>query len=157
MTDLHRWGYDSVISALVQLARLLEPATGAPLAGQRHMRRDWIYLFASLFVIAAVTFPWDLQDHPHWYKVAWWPFVTGIVRPHDLLINAALYFAVGFFMPVRSFRSRVVFAAGVAFALSGLLELAQVWSHVRFPSATDLVMNVMGSIAGAVAAGRLFR
>jgi hypothetical protein len=32
-----------------------------------------------------------------------------------------------------------------------LLEFAQVWSHWRFPSATDLVMNVMGSIAGAAA------
>ena len=34
--------------------------------------------------------------------------------------------------------------------LSASLELAQVWSHVRFPSATDVVMNVAGSVAGAL-------
>jgi len=34
--------------------------------------------------------------------------------------------------------------------LSASLGLAQVWSHVRFPSATDVVMNVAGSVAGAL-------
>jgi hypothetical protein len=29
------------------------------------------------------------------------------------------------------------------------MELAQVWSHDRFPSATDVVMNVAGCILGA--------
>jgi glycopeptide antibiotics resistance protein len=115
----------------------------------RHMRRSWLYLLATLFLIIAGTFPWDLQDHPHWFKIAWLPFVTGIVRPLDLLANAALYFPLGFFMPVRSRRARVAAAAGLAVVTSGMLEFGQVWSHQRFPSATDLVMNVIGSIAGA--------
>jgi len=118
------------------------------------MRRNWVYLFAALCVVIAVTFPWDLQDHPHWSKVAWLPFLTGIVRPHDLLINAALYLPIGFLLPARSRRGRVASAAGVALLVSGLLELTQVWSHVRFPSATDLAMNVFGSVAGAVVATR---
>ena len=120
-------------------------------------RRAWFYHFATLAGVIVLTFPWDLQDHPHWYKVAWLPFATGIVRPHDLLINAALYFPLGFSIPASSHRMRVGAAAGLAVVMSGLLELAQVWSHVRFPSATDIVMNVMGSIAGAMAAGRLLR
>ena len=114
------------------------------------MRRTWPYLLATLAFIIAGTFPWDLQDHPHWFKIAW-PFVIGIVRPLDLLANAALYFPLGFFMPGRSRRARVAAAVGVAGVTSGLLEFSQVWSHVRFPSATDLVMNVLGAAAGAAA------
>ena len=120
-------------------------------------RRAWFYHFATLAGVIVLTFPWDLQDHPHWYKVAWLPFVTGVVRPHDLLLNAALYFPVGFAIPIPSRRMRVASAVGLAVVMSGLLELAQVWSHVRFPSATDIVMNVLGSIVGAVAAERRVR
>lgn len=118
------------------------------------MARTWTYLAGALLIVSAVTFPWDLQDHPHWYRVAWLPFVTGVVRPHDLLINAALYFPLGFLLPVRPRRWRVVVAAALALLVSGFLEFAQVWSHVRFPSATDLAMNVLGSVAGAVMATR---
>lgn len=117
------------------------------------MRRNWVYLFAALSVVVAVTFPLDLQDHPHWSKVGWLPF-TGIVRPRDLLLNAALYFPIGFLLASRSRRACVASAAGVALLMSALLEIAQVWSHVRFPSSTDLVMNVIGSVAGAVVAAR---
>lgn len=118
------------------------------------MNRSWIYLAGTLTLIVAVTFPWDLQTHPHWYKVGWFPFITGIVRPHDLLGNLCLYFPIGFFLPTRSRRSRVASAAGLALLVSGLVELAQVWSHVRFPSTTDVVMNVIGGAAGALVATR---
>ena len=120
----------------------------------RGMSRTWSPIVATLVVIVAITFPWDLQDHPHWFKVAWLPFFTGIVRPRDLLANAALYFPIGFLLPARSRRGRVAWAAGVALLVSALLELAQVWSHVRFPSATDLVMNVLGSVVGAMVSAR---
>lgn len=119
---------------------------------RRNLSRTWVYLLATLAVICAITFPWDFQDHPHWFKVAWLPLVTGIIRPSDLVLNAVLYFPLGYFMPVQSRRARVAAAAGVAVLASGFLELAQVWSHVRFPSATDLMMNIVGSIAGAAVA-----
>lgn len=118
------------------------------------MNRIWIYLLGTLTLIVAATFPWDLQTHPHWYKVGWLPFVTGIVRPHDLLINVALYFPLGLFLPVRLRRGRVAWAAGLALLVSSLLELAQVWSHSRIPSTTDVVMNVVGGMAGAIVATR---
>ena len=117
-------------------------------------RRQWLYLAATLGLIAVGTFPWDLQNHPHPYKVAWAPFVTGVVRPQDLLLNALLYFPVGYFLPLQSRRTRVLWTAGLALLVSGLLEYCQVWSHSRFPSSTDLVMNVAGSIAGALAGTR---
>ncbi len=120
----------------------------------RGMCRTWSPLVATLVVVVAITFPWDLQDHSHWSKVAWLPFLTGIVKPEDILINAALYFPVGFFFPAPSRRRRVASAVGIALLVSAPLELTQVWSHVRFPSTTDLVMNVIGSVAGAIAATR---
>ncbi len=107
---------------------------------------------AVLAIILAATFPWDFQDHSHWNKVAWLPFVTGIVRPFDLLLNAALYLPLGYLVPARFRRRGLVAVAGSAFVFSGLLELTQVWSHVRFPSATDSVMNVVGCVAGAAVA-----
>jgi glycopeptide antibiotics resistance protein len=114
------------------------------------MSRTWPFFLATLVLILAVTFPWDLQNHPHWQKVAWVPFATGIVRPIDLLGNAALYFPFGFFLPVRPRRARLLIAAVLAALLAGSLEFSQVWSHWRFPSATDVAMNVAGSVAGAL-------
>ena len=109
----------------------------------------WYFLVATTSIIV-LTFPWDLQNHPHWQKVAWVPFVTGIVRPQDLLGNAALYFPFGYFMPAGSRRARVAAAVALSMVLSASMELAQVWSHWRFPSATDVTMNVAGSIVGAL-------
>ena len=116
------------------------------------MSGTWIRPLAALAFIIAVTIPWDFQDHSHWNKVAWLPFVTGIVRPYDLLLNAALYLPLGYLVPARFRRRGLVAIGGTAFVISGLLELTQVWSHVRFPSATDSVMNVVGSVAGAALA-----
>ena len=112
----------------------------------------WIRPLAALAFIFAATFPWDFQDHSHWNKVAWLPFVTGIVRPYDLLLNAALYLPLGYLVPARFRRRGLAAVAGTAVVISGLLELTQVGSHVRFPSATDSVMNVVGSVAGAAVA-----
>jgi glycopeptide antibiotics resistance protein len=115
------------------------------------MRRR-IALWLIVIAIAAVTIPWDWQDHSHWNKVAWVPFRTGIVRPVDLLINVTLFFPLGFLLPSNSTRSRFATALVAGLMLSTLIELTQVWSHVRFPSATDIVMNVLGSLIGAFGA-----
>ena len=116
--------------------------------------RRWLALSGVTIAIVLVTFPWDLQDHTHWMKVAWVPFLTGVVRPLDAAGNFALYLPFGLLMPGRTRRRRVVAAVAAAFLLSGLTELGQIWSHVRFPSATDLVMNVLGSAAGGVIRSR---
>ncbi len=115
------------------------------------MRRR-IALWLIVIAIAAVTLPWDWQDHPHWFKVAWVPFSTGIVRPIDLLLNVALYFPLGFLLRSNSTISRFATALVAGLILSTLMELTQVWSHVRFPSATDTLMNVLGSLIGAFGA-----
>jgi glycopeptide antibiotics resistance protein len=109
-------------------------------------------LWLTVAAIVAATFPWDLRDHPHWQKVAWIPFATGIVRPTDLLLNVALYVPFGFLLAPRMRRAPIVSTLVGALALSSLMELTQVWSHVRFPSATDIVMNVLGAALGAALA-----
>jgi VanZ family protein len=45
-------------------------------------------------------------------------------------------------------------AAIVGLALSLICEFYQVFSPVRFPSMTDVVMNTLGAFAGALIAGR---
>lgn len=113
------------------------------------MRRRWLYLFAVTTAIVVVTFPWDLKDHAHWQKVTWVPFTTGIVRSLDLVANVALYLPLGFLLPSRSPRLRLATALAVALMLSTIMELTQVWSHIRFPSATDVLMNSHGALLGA--------
>jgi glycopeptide antibiotics resistance protein len=114
------------------------------------MRRHVAFCLVVI-AIAALTFPWDLQDHSHWFKATWIPFATGILRPRDLALNLALYVPLGFWLPVRSARRRIAVALAVALLLSTAMELAQVWSHLRIPSATDTAMNVLGSVVGALA------
>jgi glycopeptide antibiotics resistance protein len=100
-----------------------------------------------LGLIALATVPWDLQDHAHWYKVAWRPF-TGLVRPFDMLLNLALYVPVGLLSPFRGGRWFPIVALAVVTSVS--CEFAQVFSHSRFPSMTDVTMNVLGALVGAL-------
>ena len=106
----------------------------------------WLVLFGLLFL------PWmDLQDHSHWYKVAWIPFRSPPVRPLDVTGNivAFLPFGVLAALSLRTARRRrwplVVIAA---FLLALCAEAAQLYSHSRFPSTTDVAANVMGAALG---------
>lgn len=103
---------------------------------------------AALALIVVATFPYDFMTHAHWRRVSWVPFTTGIVRPRDMLLNLLLYAPFGACFPGTRTRRVVAFCLLSAFVLSCLLELTQVWSHVRFPSATDVAMNVIGAAAG---------
>jgi glycopeptide antibiotics resistance protein len=113
------------------------------------VRLRWIGLLSTLLFIVALTFAWDRQDHSHWGKISWWPLGRGIVRPFDMLANVALYWPLGFMLPVRARRRRLIVAMFVAATVSISLELSQVWSHVRIPSLVDVVMNMIGALTGA--------
>ena len=106
---------------------------------------------AVLAIIAATT-AWDFLDHPHWYKVSLVPFATGVVRPFDILANIALYVPLGFLL---SFKGRRLLATlAIACTLSVAMEFTQVWSHSRFPSTTDVLLNLVGSYLGVRLAER---
>lgn len=106
-------------------------------------------------VIAACVVPWwGFQWHSHWSRVSWWPFVTGPLRLRDVAVNLLLYMPFGwFFVLGRPWaRSRLIAAVGTGLLVSLFTELTQVYSHGRFPSATDVVMNTLGTLAGGLAA-----
>jgi glycopeptide antibiotics resistance protein len=107
-----------------------------------------IFLAVSLVVVAA--FPWsDLTSHAHWTRVRWIPFASQPVRPRDVVGNLLLCAPLGAIAGV-TFRRGVLVAVATALAVSLFVEAFQVYSHTRFPSATDVACNVFGAALGAV-------
>ena len=109
-----------------------------------------LVLWTGLIVLAVV--PWaNYQDHSHWPRVGWIPFVSSVVKVRDIAVNLLLYVPWGYFcarsFPAASRRAWVV--VGLASALSIITEASQIYSHGRFPSATDVTCNVLGALAGA--------
>jgi len=103
--------------------------------------------------------PWsNFQGHSHWSFVRWIPFQDASLKRRslfDLVLNLFLYAPVGYFyMPLCRAVStaaflRVILMAGL---LSVATELFQVFSHNRIPSMTDVLMNIIGTAVGAIAA-----
>lgn len=114
-------------------------------------------LAAGFGVVAfAADWPWgDLQNHTHWDRVAWVPFVSPPVRPLDIVQNLLLFAPFGCFVGLSTVRSRrhgVMFAAALTLLIAFAGETSQLYSHSRFPSATDLTCNVVGAALAAAAA-----
>jgi glycopeptide antibiotics resistance protein len=107
-------------------------------------------------VAFAADWPWgDLQNHTHWDRVAWIPFVSPPVRPFDILQNLLLFAPFGCFVGLGAGRSRwrgVLYAALLTLVIGFAGEASQLYSHSRFPSATDLICNVVGAALAAAAA-----
>ena len=110
-------------------------------------------LLLAVGVIVLVVFPWgDFQGHTHWQKVGWIPFVSPPVRLSDIVANTLLFMPFGAAVMVNSTRRgktmlAVAVLAGAALSFAG--EATQLYSHARFPSATDLVCNTFGAFLGA--------
>jgi glycopeptide antibiotics resistance protein len=116
-----------------------------PQAAARRLLLLWIS------VLALVLLPWySLQSHSHWYKVAWIPFVSPPVRAFDIVANVLLFVPYGWLVRRSTASSRRAWTRGFASAalISLAAELAQVYSHSRFPSATDFTCNLIGTGAG---------
>jgi glycopeptide antibiotics resistance protein len=109
--------------------------------------RTWIVGATALVV--AMVYPWgDVQDHTHWWKVAWIPFASPPVRAVDIAANVVLFVPLGVGAALLFRRARL--AAGLlALTLSMGGEAVQLYSHSRFPSATDVACNVSGALAAA--------
>jgi hypothetical protein len=107
-------------------------------------------LAAWMIVIMAAVVPWRApQDHPHWNRARWVPFVSPPVRARDIAGNFALYVPFGF-LYARGRPMPAVFLRGLAYAvlLSTGTEFTQLFSHQRFPSVQDVLMNVLGAAGG---------
>lgn len=127
-----------------------------PLSGRscRIMTKHLFWARAGLavsgFVVVAAGYPWgDIVGHTHWSRVGWIPFLSWPVRPLDVAGNLLLCVPLGM-VAARAFNRGVVVVAGaIALALSLFVETMQLYSHGRFPSATDVVCNVTGAVAAA--------
>jgi glycopeptide antibiotics resistance protein len=111
--------------------------------------RGWLPIY--LLALGALLVPWgDIKDHTHWQKVVWIPFAAPI-RPFDIVANVLLFVPFGALWRRAAFRSRLLGPA-TALLLGASLSLGaealQLYSHWRFPSATDVAMNVAGLVVG---------
>jgi glycopeptide antibiotics resistance protein len=122
--------------------------------GENGRGRLWLLLLWTALIVLVVV-PWEtFQNHSHWARVQWLPFVTPPIKLSDIVANLLLYMPFGYLsMRVRR-RPRVWQGVALAFVLSATTELTQVYSHGRFPSTTDIVNNVAGAWVGAALAMR---
>lgn len=119
-------------------------------------RGSWpFWLWTGLILL--LVLPWTtFQSHTHWSRVAWIPFVSPPIRVRDVAANVLLYMPWGYLCVrhVRAAAPRIWLVAILAAVLSFSTEASQLYSHGRFPSATDLICNIAGAIAGATSARR---
>ena len=114
------------------------------------MRVSRLGLILSIGLIFYFVLPWrSYQDHSHWQRVQWVPFASPPVRLRDVIGNILLYVPFGFYT-TASIRRRGVWkwGMGCALALALATELTQVYSHRRFPSMQDVLMNCLGAALG---------
>ena len=112
-----------------------------------------IRLFVWTGVIVLAVVPWmTYQPHSHWAKVVWIPFSTPPeITARDVLGNLLLYVPFGYLLSrAGSWRPALGTVCLVAAVLSIATELTQVYSHSRFPSATDVLLNVVGAVSGCL-------
>lgn len=116
-----------------------------------------VVVFCALAVIAVADFPFnDAQSHPHWERVRWLPaYVSPAIHLRDVVGNLGLGVPAG--LSFAALYAASPAAAGLAVAPVALLaEWSQVYSHSRYPTASDVALNVAGAaIAAAMLAARL--
>lgn len=114
-------------------------------------------LGAWTVLIVLIVAPWaSYVGHVHWDRVQWIPFrppPDSTVR--DAVANIALYVPFGLFGTDSLRRNRPGLILAFAGTLSFLTEFSQLYSHGRFPAATDLLTNLCGAVIGVGVAWRL--
>lgn len=113
-----------------------------------------------LLIIVVCSVPWWVEA-PQWGRVRWVPLLDVVRSPHwllrDTVANCLLYIPLGVaYARVRAAHGLTLMceAAIVGLLLSMSCELYQVFSPVRFPSMTDVLMNTIGAFAGAAMGSR---
>ena len=110
-----------------------------------------VLLLLATSLIALIVLPWgDFQGHTHWSNVGWIPFVSQPVRLRDIVANVLLFMPFGAATALNARRSPLMVTTLGGATLSLLAEAAQLYSHTRFPSATDVVTNTVGAAAAAL-------
>ena len=110
------------------------------------------FILTILLVLGATVPPFhQLKAHTHWGKAIWVPFADAHLVTRDLVVNVLLFVPFGLAGPWRRAQGprRLLTAAIAGAALSLVVEFIQVFSHARLPTATDVVINTLGSVIGA--------
>ena len=112
-------------------------------------RRLRIGLLLSIAVVVVAAYPWgSIVWHAHWSNVGWVPFWSANVRLRDVVANLLLCAPIGVCAGLLYTRGILV-AGAITLPLSLGLETMQIYSHGRFPSATDVACNIAGAVACA--------
>jgi glycopeptide antibiotics resistance protein len=109
-----------------------------------------IFLALWSAAITALVVPWQtFQNHPHWARIRWVPFLSAPVTARDIVGNVLLYMPFGYFVNLSSRHHRWLVCVSAAVFLSCSTEATQIFAHSRFPSVQDVLMNVLGAAIGA--------
>ena len=125
------------------------------MGGQRPIR-SWPLWVA---VIAVASGPWfGIIGHPQWDRLTLVPFTGSEDKPKDMAVNMLLFVPFGWsFAKSRGGRVSMAAAIGAAALVSIAVEIPQLFYKLRDPSATDVVMAVIGSAAGSLASQAFHR
>ncbi len=117
------------------------------------MERRHLHLLAiacsTAFILLAIL-PWrGFDPEAHWHRVAWIPFVSNPIGAFDIVGNLVLFVPLGASITLFAGRSALRRTAAAAFALSLFGEWSQVYSHYRYPTTQDILLNVVGAVVAA--------
>jgi glycopeptide antibiotics resistance protein len=109
-------------------------------------------LLVWTLIVAGGVVPWsNWSVHPHLDHVEWIPFSRN-TRIRDIVLNVLFYLPVGYFhvsaRTVSPGMRRVLEAGLIGLGLSVVTEASQIFSHGRFPAATDVLTNTTGAMIG---------
>ena len=121
----------------------------------------WKIVLAGWILLTLVlcTFPWWIEA-PQWWRIRWIPLLDAYRSPRllrDAIANCLLYMPFGFaYVRARAApgMSSIWQAAIAGLMLSLTCELYQVFSPVRYPTMTDVLMNTVGALVGASLAAK---
>jgi glycopeptide antibiotics resistance protein len=109
----------------------------------------WLLWFG---IVLFVSFPWiGFTARPQWDRLHWVPFSDPADKPRDVILNGLLFVPVGFAVSRRRAGLRAMaLAAVMAASISVPAEATQLFSVRRYPSATDVLLAILGALAGAI-------
>jgi len=118
--------------------------------------RSWPFW---VLAIAILSGPWfGIVRHPQWNRVTLVPFHGSEDRPKDMAVNLLMFVPFGWsFAKSRGGRVTTLQAIGVAALVSIAVEIPQLFYKLRDPSATDVVMAMVGAATGSLASQTFHR
>jgi VanZ family protein len=138
------------LTVLFLLVVLLPWSWSADATRTNHLRLA-VAVACNVLLVLLIVVPWQrFDDHLHWERVRWIPFVSPPINARDLLGNVILYVPLGHAAArlIGAPRGQRLAVAGAA-VLALLAEVSQAFSENRYPSATDLVCNTFGAWLGS--------